>query len=107
MKRQRRTFNKVQINTYLNKYQEFTGTKKAFCDEHNLSVHTFTNWHRSQSQSFDSSFIEIEVPTAEHLAPLITCGGFSLSNFDTIPQSKLCQILHSMKVANDVSTSAN
>ncbi len=107
MKQQRRTFTKTQINSYMSKFNEFIGTKKAFCDTHNISIYTLTNWQREQAKSYDNSFIEIEIPIAEPLTPILTYGGFSLSNFDSIPQSKLIQILQSFKAANDVSTSTN
>lgn len=107
MKRQRRTFTKTQINSYLDKFNDFTGTKKEFCDTHALSIHTLTNWQREHTTSLKYSFVGIDVPTAESLTPIITCGGFSLSNFEMVSQSKLIQILQSFKAANYDPTSTS
>ena len=107
MKRKRRTFTCSQIEKYVSTYQEFGGTKQEFCDMHNLSVHTLANWQRDQKKSFDSSFIEIDVPVEQGLNPIIKFGDFSLSNFDTIPQTKLTQILQCFVEVHRVSTSTN
>jgi|APSaa5957512622_1039677.scaffolds.fasta_scaffold89471_3 hypothetical protein len=107
MKRKRRTFTHSQIRNYVNTYQEFSGTKQEFCDIHNLSVHTLANWQRDTKKSFDSSFLEIDIPVEQRLNPIIKFGDFSLSNFDTIPQAKLTQILQSFVEVHRVSTSTN
>ena len=107
MKRKRRTFTRSQIENYVIAYQEFSGTRQEFCEIHNLSVHTLANWQRDSKKSFDSSFIEIEVPIEQVLNPIINFGEFSLSNFDTIPQTQLTQILQSFVEAYRVSPSTN
>ena len=105
--RKRQTFTRSQIENYLITYQEFSGTRQEFCEIHNLSVHTLANWQRDTKKSFESSFIEIEVPIEQALNPIINFGEFSLSNFGSIPQAKLTQILQSFVEVHRVSTSTN